>query len=78
MKTINTLLSLQKREVLLLVFIILDQDKDGLITPSDLMELSGLKNTSIDRNILIERDIFRIMQYVKEENDIEIDDKVDD
>ena len=42
------------------------------------MELSGLKNTSIDRNILIERDIFRIMQYVKEENDIEIDDKVDD
>ena len=54
------LLKMKREELYLFVFLIIDQNKDGLISASDLIEILGIKNTASRRNQLIEKDVFKI------------------
>lgn len=42
-RTLNSLAKMSHEEVNIISFIIMDQNRDGLITPSDLMGFAGVK-----------------------------------
>jgi Ca2+-binding EF-hand superfamily protein len=47
---------------MLMSFMLLDFDNDGLISHSDLFKLL----TMLDKNLLVKRTIYTILKYVKE------------
>ena len=61
---IDTLLKMKREEMLLFCFLLYDQDKNGLITPADLLDVIGVESRLSSRNILIEKDVFKIIEYV--------------
>lgn len=52
--------------MLLFTFLIVDSNKDGLISTSDLLHIAGVKNNHSSRNKLVEKDVFKIVQAVRE------------
>lgn len=61
---VKKLMNMNHHEVLFLTFVQFDYNKDGLITNSDLLDLFR----STKGNTLIERDLFRILDYLKQEH----------
>lgn len=54
-----------KEEILMLVFLILDFDRDGRITTEDLAALNGLSMSEIKTNLMIQEDLSTIITYIK-------------
>lgn len=50
--------------MLVFSFLMIDQNKDGLITIEDLMNLLGIRSKTTDYNPLITSDILKIYRYV--------------
>ena len=57
-----------EEEVLVLIFIIMDQNADGLITPGDLINFIGATNEKVLTNPLIMEDVYEIMRYLNVKN----------
>ena len=62
----DTLLKMKREEMLLFCFLLYDQDRNGLITPGDLLDVIGIESKLSHRNILIEKDVFKIVEHVSE------------
>jgi Ca2+-binding EF-hand superfamily protein len=58
----ESVLQFKAEEVMLMSFMLLDFDNDGLISHSDLFKLL----TMLDKNLLVKRTIYTILKYVKE------------
>lgn len=58
------LTSLKREEMLVFCFLLIDQNRDGLVTIDDLMNLLGIRSKNNDYNPLITSDVLKIYAYV--------------
>jgi Ca2+-binding EF-hand superfamily protein len=56
--------SLKREEMLVFCFLLIDQNRDGLVTIEDLMNLLGIRSKNNDYNPLITSDVLKIYAYV--------------
>lgn len=68
-ETLADFLKYTREELMLLAFIIIDQDKDGLITADDLIFLNGTSRNKVSTNLLLQEDITKIIEYVKQQKE---------
>lgn len=59
------MLNFKKEEALLISFMILDFDNDGLISHSDLFKIM----TIMDNNILVKKNVYTILKHVRNHPD---------
>lgn len=59
--TIKKLMDMSQREVLFIMFLQFDYNRDGLLTNSDLIELFTYAST----NTLLEKDLLQLLSYIK-------------
>lgn len=60
------MLKYKQEEVLLFVFVIMDQNRDGLITPEDLTSFLNTYNEATP-NPLLMNDVHLLLEYVKKQ-----------
>lgn len=58
------LTSLKREEMLVFCFLLIDQNRDGLVNIDDLMNLLGIRSKNNDYNPLITSDVLKIYAYV--------------
>lgn len=64
LKTMKEMTSLKREEMLVFCFLLIDQNRDGLVTIEDLMNLLGIRSKNNDYNPLITSDVLKIYAYV--------------
>ena len=76
---LENLLTLKLEEIYFICFFVLDQDSDGLISNDDLF---SLVTASIKSNPLLNKDIYKIFQYIayyqSQKNGVRVNDSLSD